>query len=334
MADLAILLPVNSATKVKNMEFRLHGRQISSVFSLKQDENSATFALGWAISKCEGLCSTLVKDIAAITPDPEKTIVQLQRHHDDRGFTDTEIIIEAKKYWAIPSNEQLEKYAQRFEKTTKSRYIVSLSAASQKYTDGRLPKSIRKVPVLHRSWSDIHGLVQEEIKTERGQENRIWLKELEKHLRGYTSMQDPKDNTAYVLSLASGEIKPGTGYTWIDVVEKDLKYFHPAGGNGWPVIPPNYIAFRYCGKLQSVHHIDSHDVVVNLEKKNPKWPPTKTDHFVYTLGPPMKPSNDVKNGNIWPSGRYWCAIDTLLSGACATISDARDETNRRQAINE
>jgi hypothetical protein len=29
-------------------------------------------------------------------------------------------------------------------------------------------------------------------------------------------------------------------------------------------------------------------------------------------------------------GRVWCAIDILLSGASKTISDARDETNKRR----
>ena len=46
-----------------------------------------------------------------------------------------------------------------------------------------------------------------------------------------------------------------------DIVNKKRIYFHPVGGGpgGWPSEPPNYIAFRYGGKLQTIHHIDQND---------------------------------------------------------------------------
>ena len=83
------------------------------------------------------------------------------------------------------------------------------------------------------------------------------------------------------------------------------------------------------GKLQSVHHIDNFDVAENISTVNPLWPETEIDHFIYQLGPPMRPSKEVKTGKIFMNGRVWCAIDTLLSGAFDTISDARNETKRR-----
>ena len=52
--------------------------------------------------------------------------------------------------------------------------------------------------------------------------------------------------------------------TWIEIVEQKKKYFHPFGINGWPKEPPNYIAFRYNGKLQSIHHIESYTVTKSL----------------------------------------------------------------------
>jgi hypothetical protein len=61
-------------------------------------------------------------------------------------------------------------------------------------------------------------------------------------------------------------------------------------------------------------------------------PDCPLDHFAYRLGPPMRPPGDVKTGKIFKNGRVWCAIDTLLSGAFATITDARDETQRRLAL--
>lgn len=142
--------------------------------------------------------------------------------------------------------------------------------------------------------------------------------------------KSPKANHVFVVSLSTQPIKDGSRYTWIDVVEKEHRYFHPVG-NRWPVVPPNYIGFRYSGELQSVHHIDAYEIVENLSELNPKWPENEdgVDHFVYTLGPAMKPARPMPTGNIYPNGRVWCAIDTLLSGACNTIRDARDETSRR-----
>lgn len=79
----------------------------------------------------------------------------------------------------------------------------------------------------------------------------------------------------------------------------------------------------------SVHHVDSYDVVSDLNSVNSCWPSTGMDHFVYQLGPAMVPTKEIKNGKLWATARIWCAIDTLLSGAYATIADARDETQRR-----
>ena len=143
-------------------------------------------------------------------------------------------------------------------------------------------------------------------------------------------MQSVTDNNVYVLVLSKAEINSGTRYTWIDVVEKDRAYFHPWGrGGGWPVVPPNYFGFRYDGKLQAVHHVESYEIVGNLAEVNPLWCETTEDHIIYRLGPPIRPMQLVKTGNIFKNGRVWCAIDTLLSGEFETISDARDETRHR-----
>ena len=141
-------------------------------------------------------------------------------------------------------------------------------------------------------------------------------------------MPDPRDNSVYVVSLSVNPIGQSADYTWVDVVEKDGRYFHPVG-NRWPVSPPNYIGFRYHGELQSVHHIDAYETVADLSQRSSMWPKTDTHHFVYTLGPAMKPTARVRTGKIYRNARVWCAIDTLLSGVCETIGDARDETSRR-----
>lgn len=315
---------------------KLSGNDINTVFALNGvDENSATYAFSWALSKSPTLLRETIYDLAECDVEAEQVIIEVQKHGKDKGFTDIEILIrnvchiifEAKRYWELPSTEQLEKYATRLETSYESKsLIVSLSAASQEYAKRRLPSTISNISLVHRSWADLHALVLRAYDRAKSREEKFWLREFKSHLMRYVSMRNPQDNLVFVVSLSQDLIKKG--YTWIDVVEKDKCYFHPVG-NRWPFEPPNYIAFRYYGQLQSVHYIKRYDVVTDLSSVNENWPKTDSDNFLYTLGPAMEPPVIVKNGSIWPSGRYWCAIDTLLSGACKTISDARDETKRR-----
>ena len=142
-------------------------------------------------------------------------------------------------------------------------------------------------------------------------------------------MQKIDSNLAYIVSLGSGK-PPKWGIGWIDIVTKKLRYFHPVGGgrSGWPVDPPNYLGFRYYGQLQSLHHVEGYEVFTDPHKYFPEIP---TDdwgpHYLYHLGPAFAPSVVVRTGNIYPSGRVRCALDTLFTAK--TISDARDITNKR-----
>lgn len=78
-----------------------------------------------------------------------------------------------------------------------------------------------------------------------------------------------------------------------------------------------------------MHHVEGYDVVPDVASVDPRWCDIDRDHLVYRLGPTIRPANPIRTSNIFRSGRVWCAIDTLLSGAFATISDAWDETRRR-----
>ena len=52
------------------------------------------------------------------------------------------------------------------------------------------------------------------------------------------------------------------------------------------------------------------------------------DHFVYKLGPAIKPAHIVKTGKLYPTGRVWAMLDTLLTSD--TISEARDISYARE----
>ena len=320
------------------MVLNLFGKEVESVFAVKRDdENSVTYALGWSLSQSPAFLATLGEDLFGEPIEFDDARIDLQRSNQDRGFSDVEIfspsiphiIIEAKRNWELPGTAQLKKYASRISRENgRGGLIVSLSAASRLYATDKLPNQLDGIRVVHRSWGDLGRIVSDAYGRTTSFREKLWLDQLQKHLRGYISMRNVEDNRVFVVSLSSEAIKDDDSYTWADVIEQDSKYFHPIGKR-WPVIPPNYIGFRLNGRLLSVHHIESYEVVTDLSKKNRRWPQTDADHFVYKLGPDMQPAKEIKNGKIFPNGRYWCAIDTLLSGQFKTISDARDETNRR-----
>lgn len=320
------------------MVLMVRGIQPSSVFRLNgADENSASFALGWVLEQSLNFRDVFTKAVFGATLDVADVVITLQKHGADRGFTDVEIqagqrfhaILEAKRWWNVPAIKQLERYQSRLVAGgAKRQRLVSVSAADVKQAQRQLPNDIGGVQVTHISWGDLQRLAKKSRAQASGFEEKLWLRDFIQHLQEFVIMDRLTDNKVFVVSLGRQPMVKGKKHTWIDVVERDGCYFHPVG-NGWPVQPPNYIGFRYNGKLQSVHHIDSFEIVVNLAKHNPLWPKSTSDRFVYRLGPPMRPPSEVKTGKLYMNGRVWCAIDTLLSGAFPTISDARDETKRR-----
>ena len=62
----------------------------------------------------------------------------------------------------------------------------------------------------------------------------------------------------------------------------------------------------------------------NLHNEVAEMPDVTEDgnFFVYKLGPAIVPPKEVKNGKIYPNGRVWAMLDTLLTSD--TISEARD----------
>jgi hypothetical protein len=317
----------------------LHGIQPSNVFRLGgADENSATSALGWVLEQSPTYRNLVIEATFGGLLDSGDAVISLQRHHENGGYTDLEIqlgrqfhaILEAKHGWEVASEEQFQRYVPRLIAAAADRKrLVSVSAADRDYAGRRLPAGLKGIAIVHLSWGELARLCKLAQPVASRFEEKLWLRQWALHLQEFVSMERQIDNTVFVVSLSSRPMIPGQTHTWIDVVEKDKCYFHPVGRN-WPVQPPNYVGFRYYGRLQSVHHIDSFEIVEDLATRNRSWANTDFDHFVYHLGPPMRPLQEIKTGNIPRNARVWCAIDTLLSGAFATISDARDETKRRQ----
>lgn len=140
-------------------------------------------------------------------------------------------------------------------------------------------------------------------------------------------MESQESNWVYVVSL-SDSTPSWSKVSWKDVIYKKRFYFYPQGKN-WPGIPPNYIAFRFEGRLQSIHHVEKYEVVQDAHKYIPEIRKGKIrDHYLIWLGERFEPRKELPNGNIWSNGRLWCMVDTLFTSknikqACA-ISSKRE----------
>ena len=276
----------------------------------------------------------VVKKVCGLDANPEDVTVLNQQYDAVTGITDIEvtddktfhIILEAKRGWLLPGAEQLTKYSTRTDfvaKPVAHKHIVSLSECSQTYANLYLPfHEVNGIPVSHLSFSEVYQMAKE-ARSASNYEQKHLLDEFTEYLGGIMTMQNKTSNWVYVVALSHGYYE-GCELSWIDIVKKHNKYFCPVGGNGWPKEPPNYIAFRYDGKLQAIHHIEGYTVTRNIHELIPEMPDEEwsENHFVYSLGPAIVPRKTVKTGNIYRSGRVWAMLDTLLT--CDTISEARD----------
>lgn len=319
------------------VDFSIAGRPVRNVFQLiGEDEDDITVAIAWSLKRCPAFLHALIARTGGPQELRDRIQLLVHRHEKERGITDLEImipnvfhlIIEAKRGWILPGAFQIEKYAGResFKSSRASiKQIVTLSECSDEYAKAHAPP-VRGISVRHISWADIIVDATHAAGESGHIEKRI-LHDLINYLRTAMTQQDRYSNLVYVVSLGSGCMS-GWSTTWIDIVAKHRRYFHPLGGSGWPKVPPTYLGVRYHGRLQSIHFVEKYEVVTNLAKACPSEPSTPVKpHYLYTLGPAIAPPKTVVNGDVYPSGRVWCAIDTLLT--CDSVSQARDVTKER-----
>jgi hypothetical protein len=322
-----------------SVELTLYGRPIGTVFDLLgEKENDITYSLGWALAESEQLSSALLKDVVpAARGELAADSVRLQEGISGAGFTDIEIldgeggvhiVIEAKRGYDLPRLAQLQKYATRTQPPPTA--LVVCTEASADFVAGKLPDTVAGTPVLYRSWREIEALVSSVANGTRRHAEKRLLRDLSRYLKGLMTMQDVSSNLVYVVSLG-GEIEE-TGMSFRDVVVDHDTYFCPfAGSGGWPKEPPNYLGFRFDGKLQQVRHVEAYritdDNYAGFEPLRGKVDWSDERHWVFSLGPVMKSMHEVRTGNLYRAQRVWAALDLLLT--CETIAEARDKTKLR-----
>jgi hypothetical protein len=310
--------------------FDLHG----------SNEDDLTAALAFALSRPPALLKALLAELGLKRVGKlDEALIEIQKTEGKHGRTDIEItipsrlkvIIEAKAGQAFPGESQLKQYKKRLDAAKEpSTTLVALTNVvpdlAKKKLDLLRPK-LKPLALVHISWRQVKRLALAAKKKTNGSINKRVLADLAKYLEGVLQMETKSSNYAYVLVLATGNPK-GWGLSWREIVNKKKRYFYPVGKN-WPD-PPNYLAFRYDGKLQSIHHVEGWDVFTDPHEMFPEAPSDEWQpHYNFKLGPAMRPHHDVKNGpRIKYAMRRWCMIDTLLT--CKTITDALDETMRRE----
>lgn len=320
-------------------QLSLNNKQIKSIFGLLGDkENDISFSVAWALSKCPLFLKIFIKNTLNYDVDPTKVKINLQHYEKDTGITDIEIelpghffiIIEAKRGWHLPSKNQLKKYAQRksfLQSAAPLKKFIVLSGCSKDYADIYLElKSIKGTKIEPVSWQEVAVMAKHSKRKSKNAEKRL-VDELLNYLKEVVDMQKIDSNWVYVVSLGM-DVPRGWRISFLDIVNKKRFYFHAVGVKGWPKEPPNYIAFRYYGRLQSIHHIESYDIVTNMHAKIPEIPKQEWNpHFLYKIGRPIVPDKEVKVGRIFRNGRVWCMLDTLFTSK--TIAQARDISKKR-----
>ena len=319
-------------------------RSVETVFDLLgRDENDMTAALGWGLANNAAVLRRFLSRLASDGRASEPSI-ELQRHESgDGGYTDVEIrapdvhvIIEAKRGWALPSDDQLRRYEARFGTFAAPRQFCvvltqnGVEALVRRRLSGWTPPEAVELHVL--GWSDV-ARIAGAASREGPLVERQLAADLGRYLRGIAEMRDTNTNSVHIVSLTPHPW-PGwpTDLSPIDEVVKHRVYHYPTTGGNYPRVVPNYMGFRYFGELRSIHHVDDYEVVDTPFGLIPGAPDAKWDDPAYflRLGPPFRPDHSVPTGKgIFRAAPVTADLDLLFTSS--TIVEARDATRARRS---
>jgi hypothetical protein len=314
-----------------------HGQTVATFFDLLgSKENDMTDALAYTLSRSPVFLRVLASDLGYNNQfDDDDVVLSVQKRRPAEGITDLEIrigtsffsILEAKRGSVLPTEPQLRLYAPIVARNeASSRCLVALTNATDAHSATALAgMSLPGVNLMHRSWRQLRARSIEARAGERHEAKRV-LDQFTAYLEVIFGMDTMYDNRVFVVSLGSGN-REGWSLSWVDIVERYGRYYYPVGQR-WPD-PPNYLGFRYRGKLQRIHHVEGYEIVTNLRTVFPEAPDVaEVPRYCFKLGPAIIPTHDVPAGpRVQRNSHVWCMIDTLLTSP--TISDALSETEKR-----
>lgn len=321
-------------------KFIRHGRTVRTFFDLLGSlENDMTDALALSLSRSGSFLRVFLADPGYSVPfrDEDDVVLSVQTRRPEEGITDLEIqvgdsffgIVEAKRGSVLPTESQLKLYAPvLIRRSAQVKILVALTTATPTFAAEGLGKiTLPGVTLVHRSWREVRCLAIQARAHDTHDAKRL-LDQFVGHIEMILGMDTRYDNQVCSVSWAGNP--ESWSLSWIDIVEKRARYFYPVG-HRWPD-PPNYLGFRYRGKLQRIHHVDGHEIIRNFRAVFPEAPDERIwcPHYCFTLGPAIVPPHDVAAGpRVQRNNRVWCMIDTLLT--CSTVSDALTETEKRRS---
>lgn len=320
---------------------QIHNNKTKSLFELLgYDENSLSYSLGYSLHNCPTLLKVIVNKIYDKNVKFNLAEIKLQNFGEkDKGYTDFEVelndkyffVIEAKNGLNLPNIKQLKKYRNRFYGYRKRYcFIVVLTECSDEFVLNNLPESIYGVKIKPLSWREVIKSINVAYPFV-GNKEKFILDELREYLKMVVTMENVESNKVYVVSLAQ-RMNILIGITPKELAYERRRYFYPSSG-GWPVPPPNYIAFRMGGKLQFIQHVEKYALVDDVHKEIAEVKKGKCqDYYLLFLGEPFEPRKELRNGKIWSNGRLWCMLDTLFTAR--SIKEASEITKRREAITQ
>jgi hypothetical protein len=301
-----------------------YGAETPTVFDLLgRNEVDLTAALGWTLAQSPTLLDALSRHLGLDIVADEAAVALEEADADGRTdieltTSSTKVVIEAKQGWLVPDEEQLTKYRSRFDGFQQG-LLVSMSDSSERWASDQLPAAVDGIPVRHVAWDTVRSAIQTSRKETRGRE-RLWLEEAEEYMGTATSKLPFGDQWVFCVVVSNtlfGAI------TFRDYVLHERVYFHPFGGNNtWPKIPPNFLCFRWGGRVRQVNRVKRFEVVPQLSDR---WPAITREedssgpHIIYDLGPDI-PIPEISTRGTYANGRVRCLLDQLL--VQPTLADA------------
>lgn len=323
------------------MELFRHGAPVEGVLDLLGSHEVAhTTALGWTLAAAPGFAAEFIANLAGRAWTPTQVLLE-RRGEGDASRTDIELrgeragehlIIEAKLGLSLPASRQLDGYDRRLD------HGGMLAVISHHPAITARPATSDGHPVVYRMWRDVLDLAAGRASQHASSRTeRRHVAEFYRYLEKGVAMPGPAARV-WVVPLRPGPVidtKAGltAPFTWIDVVQAHDRYFHPAASKKFPSPPnlPNYLGFRYGGRLQRISHVDSWDVIDNISAYLPGAPEgmlaSDAPLVIYRLGPPVVPAHPVPSGKVYGPGRNWADLDLLLVGP--TVADAIRATRTR-----
>lgn len=327
-------------------------RQVKTPFGLLgNDERALTFALGYTMQQSPRLLRAVLHK-AHIKGLRLKTLataqLRLEHHHTD-GISDVEItiprrlhlIIEAKGDLAMPTQDQIQRYAGRLLGlgNVPTKRLLLLTNLDNTQTTKALDPELRGL-VTGIQWGEISRLRHRLLIGHSESLEQQWLRwffdflEEEYKMHSYT-------HQIWIVPCNDDPLWEG-GLSFYDTHFERLIYYREPGKDSYTDRRPLYIALRVGGKVSTIQRVVGmqYDVppvqlIPELESIQPgkgediAWP--RRAHTIWHLSKPTPLPNPIRTGDPSMRSRHVvCDFDILLSSN--SVKEIQEKMKERHGV--